>query len=132
LKKTRGFTLIEIMIVVAIVAILAAIAYPSYLNYLRKGRRADAQSFMMDVANREQQYLLDARSYALGGSALTTLNVTMPSSVSTWYTVSVTDNGTTPSFKITATPISGTQQAPDGPLTLDSNGNKTLNGVSGW
>src|SRR4051812_4646840 len=131
-RKHRGFTLIEILIVVAIVAILAAIAFPSYQNYLRKGRRADAQTFIMDVANREQQYLLDARAYATGSGALTSLGVTTPSSVSTYYTVSVAAGAATPSFVITAAPITGTPQATDGSLTLDNNGAKTLNGASGW
>jgi len=132
LKKNRGFTLIEIVVVVAIVAILAAIAFPSYQNYLRKARRADAQTFMMDVANREQQYLLDARAYATGSGALTSLNVSTPSTVSTYYTVSVADGATTPSFVITATPVTGTPQVSDGALTLDNNGTKTLNGANGW
>jgi type IV pilus assembly protein PilE len=132
LKKNRGFTLIEILIVVAIVAILAAIAFPSYQNHLRKARRADAQTFMMDVANREQQYLLDARAYATGTSALSSLNVTPPDTVTTYYTVTVAAGAATPSFVITATPVSGTPQVADGALTLDNNGTKTLNGANGW
>lgn len=130
MKKNRGFTLIEIMVVVAIVAILAAIAFPSYQNHLRKARRADAQSAMMDLANREQQYLLDARSYATGGTALSSLNVTLASDVTTYYTISIAPGASTPSFVITAAPQG--PQLPDGNLTLDSDGNKTLNGASGW
>jgi type IV pilus assembly protein PilE len=130
LNKNRGFTIVEILVVVAIVAILAAVAFPSYQNHLRKTRRADAQSAMMDIANREQQYLLDARSYATGTSALTSLGVTLPSSVTTYYTVSIAAGAATPSFVITAAPQG--PQAPDGNLTLDSEGNKTLNGATGW
>src|SRR2546430_1240950 len=63
IKKSVGFTLIELMITVVVIAILAAIAYPSYQDHLRKGRRASAQAFMVDAANRQQQYLLDARNY---------------------------------------------------------------------
>lgn len=130
MKKNRGFTLIEIVVVVAIIAILAAIAFPSYQNHLRKARRADAQSALMDLANREQQYLLDARSYATGSSALTSLNVSLPSDVTTYYTVSIASGAATPSFVITATAIGA--QVKDGNLTLDSDGNKTLNGSAGW
>lgn len=130
MNKNRGFTLIEILIVVAVVAIIAAIAWPSYQNQLRKGRRADTQAFMMDIANREQAYLLDQRSYATGGTALSNLNVTVPSTVSPYYTVAVADGPAVPGFTITATP-SGIQAA-DGVLTLDSTGQKTRNGVSGW
>lgn len=50
MRKPKGFTLIELMVVLAIIGILAAIAYPSYLNSLRKGRRADGQSALTDAA----------------------------------------------------------------------------------
>ena len=57
-RAGRGFTLLELMIVVAIVGILASIAYPSYMDHVRKGNRAKAQAFLMDVAQRQQNYLL--------------------------------------------------------------------------
>lgn len=132
--KTRGFTLIELMVAVAIIAILAAIAYPSYLDYLRKGRRASAQTFVSEIANREQQYLLDARNYAVSGdaTAIATLGLTVPSDVTPYYTIRIDPAAPTlpPSFSIVATPIS--TQVPDGALTLDNQGNKTRNGQPGW
>ena len=60
----RGFTLLELMIVVAIVGILAGIAYPSYMDHVRKGNRAKGQAFLMDLAQRQQSYLLVHRRYA--------------------------------------------------------------------
>jgi type IV pilus assembly protein PilE len=132
-KRARGFTLIEILAVVAIVAILAAIAYPSYQNQLAKGRRADAQAFIMDVANREQQYLLDARSYATGSGALTALNMAVPNTVTPYYTVTVADGPTTPSFVITAAVVSSSPQSADGDLVLTSTGSKTRGSPDkGW
>jgi len=61
--RNRGFTLIELMIVVVIVAVLAAIALPSYRSYVIRANRSQAQQYMQDIANREEQFRLDARAY---------------------------------------------------------------------
>ena len=140
MKRTRGFTLIEIMLVVLVIAILVAIAFPSYQQHLRKGRRANAEAFLSDVASRQQQYLLDARGYALGATALTDLGVAAPTDVTNFYTVTVTPVAPTipPSFVVTATPIvNGPQETPtnDGVLSIDNTGAKQriVGGVDqGW
>ena len=136
MKQARGFTLIEVMIVVVIIAILAAIAIPSYQSQTRKARRADTQAFLMDIAQRQGQYLLDARQYAVGASALTDLNMKAPVSVSDFYGVTVAPGPTTPSYVITAAPIAGKAQVKDGTLTLDSTGLKQrvdpTAGTVGW
>lgn len=118
----KGFTLIELMIVVVVVGILAAVAFPSYESYIVKGNRAAAQAFMMDVENRQKQYLLDARSYA---ADLATLGMAAPADVSGFYTLSIAVSATPPAFTITATPKAGTRQESDGALTVDSSGTKT-------
>ena len=127
--KPRGFSLIELMIAVAIVGILVAIAVPSYQEHLRKGRRADAQAFLTQVAQRQQQYLLDARTYA---ADLAELNLAPPASVSDHYAVSVASSmGPPPTFTITAT-ASSSAQSKDGNLTLTNTGAKTRAGQAGW
>ncbi|MDD2342445.1 MAG: type IV pilin protein [Tolumonas sp.] len=118
----RGFTLLELMIAVAVVAILASIAYPSYQSHLISSRRASAQSHLMDIAQREQQYFLDARSYA---SDLTTLSMTTPSDVSSYYTIAIATSSAPPTFTVTATPVTGTSQASDGALSINNAGTKT-------
>jgi len=124
-NNAKGFTLIELMIVTAVIAILAAIALPSYQNYVVKGNRAAAQAFMVDVANREKQYLLDARSYA---GDLATLGMTAPTDVSKHYTsITIAVGSAPPTFTITATPTSA-QQSADGALTLTSDGIKGPSG----
>lgn len=134
----RGFTLIELMIAVAVIGVLAAVAYPSYLGQIRKSNRSAAQQFMADVASREQQLLLDRRSYvAVAGTAdfpnaptaaNPGINLVVPTSTSGRYTFTVaapapTSSAPLPTFTITATAVG--KQAADGNLTLDSGGNKT-------
>ncbi len=70
-KKQYGFTLIEIMIVVAIVAIIAAFAYPSYVEQVRKSKRSDAQIGLQQIVQRQEAYFSRTFSYA---STLSQLN----------------------------------------------------------
>ena len=124
MKKNRGFTLIEILIVLVVIGILAAIAIPSYQGQLRKSSRAAAQAAMMDIANKQIFYLQQQRGYA---DTLAKLNVTLPDDVTRFYDVTITgvDNTATPPiFTISAKPKTGTRQAGDPDLTLDQAGTK--------
>lgn len=124
MKRVRqnGFTLIELMIVVAIIAILATIAMPAYQEYVKRGHRAAAQSEMMDIANRQQQFFLANRSYAATVGAL---GYTLPAAVAARYepTITAKNTATPPAFNI-AFVAKGTQTS-DGDLGLDSEGVKT-------
>jgi len=121
-QKQGGFTLIELMIVIAIVAILLAVALPAYQDQVIRGHRAAAQSQMLDIANREQQYLLSNRAY-IDHTAMLATGFTLTTRVADHYAYTITvGTGTVPTYTITVTP-SG-RQAKDGALTIDSEGVK--------
>jgi len=136
-SRQDGVTIVELLIVMAIIGILAAIAYPSYDSYLRKGRRADAQTLMMDIGTKQQQFLLDARQYTAtignGGLNIATSGWTCAATcTNAFYTVSVLapPPPAPPTFTITAAPQGA--QVPDGALTLDHQGNRTRAGNPEW
>ena len=100
--RERGFTLIEIMIVVVVVAILAAIAFPSYQDSVRKSRRAEAKSALSDLAARQEQFFNDNKTYADTVAKLGTSGTT-PSG---YYTLQIAAGATgtlVSSYTMTAT-----------------------------
>ncbi len=93
---SKGFTLIEMMIVVAIIAILAAIAVPAYTQYIQRGKIAEATSTLADLRVRLEQWYQDNRVYSNGGSC----GVAMPT---TGYFAFTCANADAQQFVVTAT-----------------------------
>ncbi|MGJ7498269.1 type IV pilin protein [Variovorax sp. RT4R15] len=123
MRRANGFTLIELMITVAVVAILAAVALPSYRQYVVRSKRSAAQAQMMDIANRQQQFLLANRNYA-DKAALEVGAYVLPAEVSANYGYGIVLATTAiPAYTLTFTPTGS--QAADGALTLNSDGVKT-------
>lgn len=121
-RTPGGFTLIELMIVVAVVAILAAIAYPSYQEYLRKARRAQAKADLVELAQMAERHHTVNNSYATWGTAMPFES--SPRTGTEHYSLeAATDAG---SFTLTATPTSASQASDRcGVLEIDQTGRKT-------
>jgi type IV pilus assembly protein PilE len=111
------------MITVAIVAILASVAYPSYQQYVIRSNRAAAQTTMLDIANRQQQFLLVNRAYA-NKATLEASGYVLPREITGRYTYDIVlGTGAVPTYQIVFT-ATGTQVR-DGNLTLNNAGVKT-------
>lgn len=121
----RGFTLIEMMIVVAVIGILAAIAYPSYQQYIIKTKRTDMMTEMQNIASEIQARKLAQGSYSdISQATITEFTGDYFEGGEALYTVSFTPNPLTFEWTITATPKNGSIMVNDGVLSLNYQNNK--------
>lgn len=139
-RKQRGITLMELMIVVAIIAIISAIAYPSYTQYVINTKRATAVSELLQVADRQQQFFMDNKTYAgnltnLGFAANPHVvadngNSVAAADANAIYSLALS-NVTATTYTITATPLHG-QLSGDtecGSLALTQAGARSASGA---
>jgi type IV pilus assembly protein PilE len=121
MRRVRGFTLVELMIVVAIVAILAAFAVPSYSRYGYRARRADGQELLLRIATAQERYYATYNKYG----ALTDIGFKDPVlSEKGFYSASLS-NPTASTFTATAARRGAQLSDACGSLQLDSTGAKT-------
>ncbi len=134
-RGAAGFTLMEVMIVVAIIGILLSVALPAYRDSIQKGRRSDGMSALLDASNRQERLMLDRSTYA---SDMTALGFAADPFISpeghySIDAVACTRPGGTifNCYVLTATPVSTSPQAHDTyctSLILDSSGAKSATG----
>ena len=118
--KQRGFTLVELVIVISLIGILAMIAIPAYTDSVTKARRTDGQTALMDLMVRQERYYTERNTYA---TDLSDLGVSS-SSPEGFYTLSAAACGAGITSCVLLTATAGTAQASDGNLTLNSRGQK--------
>lgn len=134
-RRVGGFTLIEIMIVVAIISILAAVAIPSYQRSVQKSRRTDAKNALLDVAAKEERFFSTNNQYTatpanLGYSG--TFPVTIQSSTNSYYTLTVTApaGATPPTFSATAVPTGVQASDSCGSFSINQLGVQAVTGTA--
>ncbi|WP_456375518.1 type IV pilin protein [Thiolapillus sp.] len=144
MKKTPGFTLVELMIVVAVVGVLAAIAYPGYIDHVRKARRADAKAALTEVAQklealyaRNASYSADLTDIGYPAANWNNVPINVPAS-NRWYQVRVlapnANCAITNCYRLRARRRPGTDQVNDDIEFYDlwSNGRKRYRKGGSW
>lgn len=120
--RMRGFTLLELMIVVVIIAVLAAFAIPAYNRYGFRAHRVDGQELLLRVATAQERFYSTANAY--GG--LTDIGFDNPAiSEKGFYSVTVVASSSSQAFVATATPVGGQANDVCGSLTINNAGVKT-------
>ena len=127
MRQKRGFTLVELMVVVAIIAILAAIAIPAYGRYAFRARRPDGQELLLRIANAQERFYATNNHYG----SLSELGFVAPVDSEKGYYLAALDpdivagSTSAQAYKAKVTPQNA--QAPDvcGPLTINDAGVKT-------
>lgn len=108
LKKGKGFTLIELMIVIIIIGVLAAIAWPQYIDFVRKSRKTDAQAMLLEASSYAERLFTSTQAYPTQAELAAKSLDTSPTQGTTAYAITIAvDPGAAagvPSYLLTATP----------------------------
>jgi type IV pilus assembly protein PilE len=146
--RLAGFTLVELMVVIAIVTILFAVAVPSYMSYIRQSRRTEARTAVLDLAGREERfYSTNGAAYSLTaaqlgytafgvpiGSGYYQLQVCVPANSNCTAGLGMPNPPAAPSYTVVATPVAGQTQVNDTQCTalaVDSTGQQWATGTGG-
>jgi type IV pilus assembly protein PilE len=124
ISSIKGFTLIEVLIVIVIIGILALIAYPSYTDFVVRSNRAEAPQQLVRLANLQEQFFVDSRFYTNDISKLGVGTTTTTKTESGNYIISSVVNGGTFTLKATAQGVQATRDLACKEITLTDTGAK--------
>ncbi len=141
MRREKGFTLMEMMIVIAIVGIIAAIAFPSYQRYVLQAHRVDARNALQEAAQRLEQIYSSSHRYDETGATtpVSINNATLvgwglsqsPASGTARYNISFSDGPTQTSYTLQAVPVNAQAGDACGTFTLNESNLRTANGENG-
>lgn len=128
-RRLRGFTLTELVIVIAIVGILAAIAVPSYRSYVVRANRTDAQKALLVMAQAMERYFIANNTYLTCTPSCTPTvgNAQSPETGTAIYNITLSA-ATATTYTLLATPVSTGPNKNDGCLQIDNTGLRGWNG----
>lgn len=130
-RNNSGFTLIELMIVVAVVAIMMAAALPSYRKHVQRTARSECEATMLAAANALERRFTSTNTYIQSsGTAIPGPQQCPADGSATTYSLAAEGTWTATSFKIKATPQGGQTSDQCGALHLDDKGNKTSDNLT--
>lgn len=121
-RSSRGFTLLELMVVVVVMSILAAIAVNQYARYAYRARRADGQELLMRVANAQERYYATFNKYAT--DVVTDLKLSSNKSEKGYYTLAISNTNAAKDYTLTASPAGDQAKDVCKDLSIDSTGTK--------
>lgn len=125
-RHPRGFTLVELMVVVAVIAILSAVAVPSYRRYGLRARRADAHQALWNAAMAQERYYAAHNRYG----SLTEIGFKKDTSEKGYYRLRSSGDAKGTYFQVTAIPVPGGPQAKDNctAMAINDLGQKSFEG----
>lgn len=131
--KIRGFTFVEMVVVVAVIGVLAAIAIPQFMDYLKKSKRSDAVGVLTEAAQFMERYYSDNGGYY---DAINNANPTLPAAISVvprgatdvYYNISFSGTNTASAFTVQAVPVNSMAGDACGTFTLTNTGQRAVSG----